>query len=99
MNNRRGIVVGLTLIHLVVYAAFVSQEILIDSRPCDVSCGNLVVDLTLIWLTPLSWLAAAVASISIFIDSPRARPMCIASWSALALTLLSFVAVLAFYRP
>lgn len=99
MRNRRVLVGGLTVIHLVLYAAFVGQELMIDSRRCDVSCGNLVVDLALIWLTPLSWLVAAVTSISIYITSPSCRRVCVVSWSALVVTMLSFLAALLFLRP
>jgi hypothetical protein len=89
--------VGLTALHTLLFLGFFSQLILVDSRGCDVSCGNLAVDLFLLCVTPVSWIVALAASIAVFIEVPQLRRVCVGCWAGLLIPVIvvvgSFIAV------
>jgi hypothetical protein len=94
VNFSRGAVIGPAALHAVLFAAFFSQEILIDSSRCDVSCGNLVVDLILIALTPLSWLATVSISTVAFFRARELRRVCTWCLAVVGATTVIFIGTL-----
>lgn len=79
-----------TAVHLLLFIGFLSQEILLDSGPCDISCGNLLLDGFLITLTPVSWMVALGMVIFETAGGRLRRPLLVACAAALSGTLITF---------
>lgn len=86
--------IALTALHVVLFVAFFSQEVLVDSSTCEVSCGNLMVDLLLLFTTPLSWVAAVAMSATVFVRRRSHRIVSLCCLIALAATILVLFASL-----
>ncbi|CAN5499017.1 hypothetical protein BH10ACT5_BH10ACT5_00090 [soil metagenome] len=91
-------IIALTVLHLLIFVGFFSQEILIDSSGCDVSCGNLLVDLVLLFMTPVSWLVAVGVSIAAFVKAPQLRRVTVICWIVLLIPVLVFIGSVVYLR-
>jgi hypothetical protein len=88
------VAIALTATYLVVFALFYSQEILLDSSACEISCGKLVLDLALIFATPVTFVAALASLIAALVGKRMSRVLGIICLATLGATLVLVLVVI-----
>ena len=89
-STARAWMIGLSAVHVVVFVVWFVQLLGEQSQQCEITCGNLLIDLALLVAVPTSWIVAVATSIGVFLTHRELRRLCVVSWCALALTPVAF---------